>query len=353
MKSITLRFPLLFSLVLSLLWMAVAHPVRAEELPADENGTIEIRLEPSAAGRSWDGVVFEAWRCADLSENGLEFAEPYQGCFLKLDQLDDPESMRQALSYLDSRTQGDPLRAAVSEDGVARFASLPYGLYLIRVGEPADFDLIGSCLVLLPGVDEDKETLKNRITISAKAYPLPDLEILKTDEQRQPVLDRPFVFGASEKEDGTGSVETKQADVRSGTVRFRLRLNQTLYIRELEAPEGYQLSDRCVKVHLAGDGALYVNNRRQSAKDGLVRIEFANQKQAQTSSSVPSNPAVPSSPSASQTGGSQNTPRTALKASTAASLHAGRWMILALASALILSGLWIGCRRRNRHTVRF
>lgn len=100
-------------------------------------------------------------------------------------------------------------------------------------------------------VTEDKETQK----IEMKDMPiLKTLKIFKVDEDTEEIIKDKFTFGIYEDEACTKLIQMVDSDKKQGTVIFEGIRYGTVYLKELSAPKGYQLSDKIVKIEINDNG---------------------------------------------------------------------------------------------------
>lgn len=100
-------------------------------------------------------------------------------------------------------------------------------------------------------VTEDKETQK----IEMKDMPiLKTLKIFKVDEDTGEIIKDKFTFGIYEDEACTKLIQMVDSDKKQGTVIFEGVRYGTVYLKELSAPKGYQLSDKIVKIEINDNG---------------------------------------------------------------------------------------------------
>ncbi len=327
------------------LWISFWTIVNPIHLQAQSlEGTIEIRLEESSMGRSYQGVRFDAYRCASSDGDTLTFLEPYQDCTLQVDELDDATKMKEALQYLASQKSNESPYASslVNEEGKAIFEHLPYGLYFFCVSDPAQYELVGNFMAMLPAWNNEKNCAEDFLCIQAKAYPLPDLCIVKVDANKEPILNKDFAFSSFKDPEAMQLIETKKGNMETGMVEFRLNLGQTIYIQETQAPEGYKLSKQCIKVFMDEEGSLFVNDQKGPV-DGLkVKLQCINRLEEEEPPLPNEESQKPDTNTVSQTSSSKissNKPDTAIQVSLQ------KWALILLSSGLMTFALSKGGKR--------
>lgn len=329
---------ILMGLLLAFQVSALLLPLAASaKKPA---GTIEIRLDESGSLRESKGVVFEAYRVADVQEEGLAFLPGYEDCTLTYADFDDGSKMKEAIALLESKKGTPQARAAVNEEGRAVFEDMPYGLYLFCAADLKEFDWVGSFLVLLPLWNGEENRYEDHVVISAKSVPLPDLQVLKVDANNLPITGKGFAFGWYGDEACKNLLLEKEGDSKTGTVRFRLKPGETRWLKETKAPAGYVLSKETVKVAMDAEGSLFVNGEEVQAQDGLIVYRYVNQPEEKDNPPAPSpNPEQPQKPEtqAPPVYETQNPASPSVKKpSTAAKLLADNWKWISAFSGLAL-----------------
>lgn len=100
-------------------------------------------------------------------------------------------------------------------------------------------------------VTTDKETQK----IEMKDMPiLKTLKIFKVDEDTEEIIKDKFTFAIYEDEECTRLIQMVDSDKKQGTVTFEGVRYGTVYLKEVSAPKGYQLSDKIVKIEINDNG---------------------------------------------------------------------------------------------------
>lgn len=89
---------------------------------------------------------------------------------------------------------------------------------------------------------------QNEIVIMEDEPILTKIQVNKVDVDRNAITGSEFVFGLFADEDATVLITTANADVEKGTATFTDLRYGTYYVKELEAPNGYELSDEIVQI---------------------------------------------------------------------------------------------------------
>lgn len=83
------------------------------------------------------------------------------------------------------------------------------------------------------------------------------------------ITDKDFTFGLCEDPNCDTIIEKVEADKETGSAKFKIKYGKEVYIKELSAPEKYQLSDEVIKVLLTKEG-LYVNDELVEVDEDLT-----------------------------------------------------------------------------------
>ena len=83
------------------------------------------------------------------------------------------------------------------------------------------------------------------------------------------ITGKDFTFGLCNDSECNDIIEKQSADKKSGMASFTIRYGKEMFIRELSAPEGYELSSEYVKVILNKNG-LFINDELVEVDEDLV-----------------------------------------------------------------------------------
>lgn len=121
-------------------------------------------------------------------------------------------------------------------------------------------------------VSEDKETQK----IEMKDMPiLKDIRLVKIDSKTKEVIREKFKFGIYEDEACTKLIREVESDKENGTITFENLRYGNYFIKELEAPKGYILSEEIAKVEINDKGVFFNGNLIQD-QDSVYSFNFEN-----------------------------------------------------------------------------
>ena len=123
-------------------------------------------------------------------------------------------------------------------------------------------------------VTEDKETQK----IEMKDMPiLTNIKVVKIDSQTKEMVKEKFTFGIYEDEECTKLIKEIKSNKEDGFVTFEDLRYGTFYVKELNAPKGYELSNRIAKVEI-NDKGVFVDGIEIQEENEVYSFKFENQK---------------------------------------------------------------------------
>ena len=121
-------------------------------------------------------------------------------------------------------------------------------------------------------VTTDKETQK----IEMKDMPiLKTIKVIKADSETKETIKANFKFGIYEDPECTKLIKEVKSDKDNGTVSFEDLRYGTYYIKETEAPKGYQLSDKIVKIEI-NDKGTFADGELLEDKDSICTFTYYN-----------------------------------------------------------------------------
>lgn len=123
-------------------------------------------------------------------------------------------------------------------------------------------------------VTEDKQTQ----VIEMKDMPiLKNIKVIKIDKDTKEVIKEKFKFGIYADEECTQLIKEVESDIETGTVLFEELRYNTYFIKELQSPKAYKLSDKVVKVEI-NDKGVFADNIELEEQDEVYSFEFENEK---------------------------------------------------------------------------
>ena len=119
---------------------------------------------------------------------------------------------------------------------------------------------------------------KENQVIEMKDQPiLKDIKIIKVDSYTKEVIKDKFLFGIYEDSDCTKLIREIKSNKKDGTVIFEDLRFGTYYIKELEAPKGYELSEQVIKVEINENG-IFIDDKISEEIDNTATYKFENKK---------------------------------------------------------------------------
>ena len=121
-------------------------------------------------------------------------------------------------------------------------------------------------------VSKDKKTQK----VVMKDQPiLKNVKVIKIDTDTKEQIKEKFVFGIYKDSECKDLIQEVKSNKDDGFVEFKDLRYGTYYIKELKAPDGYELSSRVAKVEI-NDKGIFVDNSQVEEKDGTIEFNFEN-----------------------------------------------------------------------------
>lgn len=121
-------------------------------------------------------------------------------------------------------------------------------------------------------VSTDKQTQ----LIKMKDMPiLKTIKLVKTDSETKEIIKEDFKFGIYEDPECTRLIKEVKSDKENGTVAFEDLRYGIYYIKEIEAPKQYQLSDKIVKIEI-NDKGTFADEELLEDKDSICEFTYYN-----------------------------------------------------------------------------
>ena len=106
---------------------------------------------------------------------------------------------------------------------------------------------------------------------------LKNVKLVKIDEETKEVIKDKFTFGIYEDEECTKLIQKIESNKDDGTIIFENLRYGIYFIKELQAPADYEISERVVKVEI-NDKGVFIDNSETEEKDEAYSFEFTNKK---------------------------------------------------------------------------
>ena len=121
-------------------------------------------------------------------------------------------------------------------------------------------------------VSKDKKTQK----VVMKDQPiLKNVKVIKIDTDTKEQIKEKFVFGIYKDIECKDLIQEVKSNKDDGFVEFKDLRYGTYYIKELKAPDGYELSSRVAKVEI-NDKGIFVDDNKIEEKDSTIEFNFEN-----------------------------------------------------------------------------
>ncbi len=123
-------------------------------------------------------------------------------------------------------------------------------------------------------VKTDKETQ----LIEMKDIPiLKNIKIVKKDIDTQEIIKDDFKFGIFEDAECTKLIKEIESNMEEGTVTFENLRYGTFFIKEIQAPNNYQLSNEILKIEI-NDQGIFINGQVFDEADSTVTFTYYNRR---------------------------------------------------------------------------
>lgn len=241
-------------MTLSLLSLCCIKPIQAQEIElkpdssVQEKGSIHVELEETKDRLSREGVELSLVRVADIQDGSYVLDEPYRSADVDMNDIKTAQGLQEAADTLRPLVKS-PLQAKRTDaQGIVDFTDLKVGVYLLYVSDQAGYETIQPTLISVPMWDETAKQMNYHIEVFPKHAPLPALHVRKVDYYDHKSILKEAEFTLYSDAECTEAIKTEKTDPKDGIASFDGLLYQTVYIKEMKAPAGYQLSDEVVKV---------------------------------------------------------------------------------------------------------
>ena len=104
---------------------------------------------------------------------------------------------------------------------------------------------------------------------------LTNVKLVKIDKDTKEVIKSNFKFGLYEDEECTKLIKEFTSEKETGTILFEDMRYSTTYIKELEAPKNYQLSDKVLKLEI-NDKGVFLDGTELTEENDTYSFEFEN-----------------------------------------------------------------------------
>ena len=102
-----------------------------------------------------------------------------------------------------------------------------------------------------------------------------NVKVIKIDTDTKEQIKEKFVFGIYKDSECKDLIQEVKSNKDDGFVEFKDLRYGTYYIKELKAPDGYELSSRVAKVEI-NDKGIFVDDNKIEEKDSTIEFNFEN-----------------------------------------------------------------------------
>lgn len=103
-----------------------------------------------------------------------------------------------------------------------------------------------------------------------------DIKLIKIDSNtKEPIINKDFIFGLYSDEECFDLIEEKHADITTGTIDFKDLEYGVYYLKEIQAPQGYDISMEVKKIEVKENG-VYVDDVLLENEDNVYIFTFEN-----------------------------------------------------------------------------
>lgn len=232
-------------------------------LAKEQKGSITIQLTDTENNQSKKDVQFGINQVATI-QNGQYVLN--QQSSVDLNAIHTSQELESAAITLKKEINHPEYLIKTNENGKALINNLPLGVYLLYAIDVADYERIMPSLIAIPSFDEVEHVMKYDQLIYPKHENFPQLSILKVDAKtQQPLLNQDFEFTIYSDQNCTQALNSIGGNKNNATAVFTIPYG-TWYIKETQAPKGYQLSTDIIIVTFNEDG-FYLNHQQIETND--------------------------------------------------------------------------------------
>lgn len=234
---------------------------------ANDKGTLSIELQDSIDELSKENVEFEIIQVAKLIDGYYVLNEAFENIDIDLNTELKAEQIEDLCSQLEEiKTDGKFYKT--DADGNIEIPDVEEGMYFIQVKDLAEYEPIQPILVSVPQWEED--TLIYDVHVYPKHSPFHKVILHKIDtDTKKDILDN-VEFTSFKDAACKEKIKTYKGN---GTISILMK-EQSMYIQETKAPNGYVLSSKTIHLEVK-DHHLYIDGKE--VESGYI-LDFENKK---------------------------------------------------------------------------
>lgn len=261
---------LLFILLLSGMICSVI-PVSANE----SLGSITIILEDTTNELSKENVEFGLTKVADIINGEYVSLEEYS--YFDFNNIENANELKDTSKRLNKIISSNDAIDKTNEEGILKFEGLEVGIYLLHPTYIADYEIIEPTLVSIPAWEETSGEMNYNVFVYPKHEPLPTIRINKVDSiTDKTIINKAFEFTLYTDNSCSNVLEILNEVNNDGIIDFDITYG-TYFLKETEAPNGYQLSDKVIKIEFNDEGVFF-NGVLAKKEDGVYIFEYENKQ---------------------------------------------------------------------------
>ena len=213
-------------------------------------GSIELTLEDSQHASSKENVVFALTKLADINNGHFETRKGIGIDTIDFNTMKHASDMQKMMDDIQDEVSIDQTYHTNAQ-GYFKADGLDVGLYFIQCTNANGYDQVQSMMVALPTFDEQTSIMNMHVKVAPKHTPNKKLIIKKIDGQtKQPLLSSETTFALYQDEACTKEVQHVSTNKDSAQAVFEHLPNQTYYLKEVKAANGYQVLKHVFKVEV-------------------------------------------------------------------------------------------------------
>ncbi len=253
-KKISCLLAIMIVLVAGSAEVSAAEQTEDDRIAMENVGSITIQLADTEDGTPKENVKFAIEKVADVINGEFVVVEEYEDLEIDFNAIETAEELSLVSEKL-SEVVEDGIVVTTNEEGQVSLNNLELGVYLVYAQDSKKYGDIVPCMVSIPAWNETEGNMSYDITITPKYTPLlTAIQVNKVDSvTKEAILSKDFVFGLYSDEKCTQLITTVHAEQETGTATFRDLRYRTYYVKELEAPKGYKISDEIKKITINND----------------------------------------------------------------------------------------------------
>lgn len=261
---------------LILLLLLTGMTISVIPISANESlGSITIILEDTVDELSKENVEFGLTKIADIVHGEYISLEEYS--HFDFNDIKTSIELKDTAVRINKLVSSNDCVGKTDEQGILKFENLEVGVYLLHPTYIADYEIIEPTLIAIPSWNETEGEMKTDIFVFPKHEPLPIIQIQKIDSKSNDLIkDKSFEFTLYADYECKESIASIHEINMDGILDFDITYG-TYYLKETKAPNGYQLSDKIIKIEFNEEG-VFINGVIAEKENGVYVLGYENEK---------------------------------------------------------------------------